>query len=65
ACTLGIVIEPARHGSQGTGCIAAELLAYRTRDVAGYFQPGGIVMSRQLAGCRREGAPGGWDLSLQ
>jgi hypothetical protein len=65
ACTLGIVIEPARHGSQGIGCIAAELLAYRTRDVAGYFQPGAIVMSRQLSGCRRDGAPGGWDLSLQ
>ncbi len=65
ACTLGIVIEPTRAAPPAASCIAAELLAYRTRDVAGYFQPGAIVMSRQLSGCRREGAAGGWDLSLQ
>lgn len=65
ACTLGIVIEPSRTAAPAASCIAAELIAYRTRDVAGYFQPGAIVMSRQLSGCRRESAPGGWDLSLQ
>lgn len=65
ACTLGIVIEPARNAGPAPGCIAAELLAYRTRDVAGYFQPGAIVMSRQLSGCRRDAAVGGWEFSLQ
>lgn len=65
ACTLGLLIEPVRTAAPARGCIAVELLAYRTRDGAGYFQPGAIVMSRQLSGCRRDGAPGGWELSLQ
>lgn len=65
ACTLGLLIEPARTAAPARGCIAAELLAYRTRDGAGYFQPGAIVMSRQLSGCRNDAVPGGWQLSLQ
>ncbi len=65
ACTLGLLIEPARGAPPAAGCIAAELLAYRTRDVSGHFQPGAIVMSRQLSGCRRGTTADSWDLSLQ